>query len=98
MHLFSHLDPEKIVQHRPVESLDESVGVWMLYMVIGLSRPGELHPQPLAEPDVNVSAHPAPIIQPFGIYPAFQCTNASGIALAIRSRAFIALLVRRNSG
>ena len=59
----------------------------------GLSRPGELPPpQSLAEPDVNVSAHPAPIIQPFGIYPAFQCTKASGIALAIRSRAFIALL------
>ncbi len=64
---------------------------------IGLSRPGELHPQPLAEPDVNVFAHPAPIIQPFGIYPAFQCTNASGIALAIHSRAFIALLVRRTN-
>ena len=44
---------------------------------LGLSRPGEFHPQSLAEPDVNVSAHPAPIIQPFGIYPDFQCTNAS---------------------
>ncbi|MCL4490767.1 MAG: HD domain-containing protein [Nitrospirae bacterium] len=31
---------------------------------IGVSRPGESHPQPLAEPDVNLSAHPAPIIQP----------------------------------
>ncbi len=31
---------------------------------LGVSRPGEFHPQPLAEPDVNVSAHPAPIIQP----------------------------------
>jgi hypothetical protein len=29
-----------------------------------VSRPGELHPQALAEPDVNVSIHPAPIIQP----------------------------------
>jgi len=28
-----------------------------------VSRPGESHPQPLAEPDVNLSAHPAPIIQ-----------------------------------
>jgi hypothetical protein len=27
------------------------------------SRPGELHPEPLAEPDVNLSAHPAPIKQ-----------------------------------
>ena len=29
-----------------------------------LSSPGELHPEALADPDVNVSAHPAPIIQP----------------------------------
>ena len=29
------------------------------------SRPGESHPQALTEPDVNVSAHPAPIVQPF---------------------------------
>ena len=28
-----------------------------------LSNPGESHPRVLAEPDVNVSAHPAPIIQ-----------------------------------
>ena len=27
------------------------------------SSPGEFHPQALAEPDVNLSAHPAPIIQ-----------------------------------
>ena len=30
-----------------------------------MSRPGDSHPRPLAEPDVNLSAHPAPIIQPF---------------------------------
>lgn len=29
-----------------------------------VSRPGESHPQPLAEPDVSLSTHPAPIIQP----------------------------------
>jgi hypothetical protein len=28
------------------------------------SQPGEFHPQLLAEPDVNLSAHPAPIVQP----------------------------------
>jgi len=27
-------------------------------------RPGEFHPQALSEPDVHVSAHPAPVIQP----------------------------------
>jgi MoxR-like ATPase len=31
---------------------------------VRLSRPGELHPQPLREPDVNPSAHPAPTTQP----------------------------------
>ena len=29
-----------------------------------VSSPGEFHPEALVEPDVNVSAHPAPIIQP----------------------------------
>ena len=29
-----------------------------------VSRPGEFHPQPLAEPDVTLSRHPAPITQP----------------------------------
>jgi hypothetical protein len=27
------------------------------------SSPGESHPQALTEPDVNLSAHPAPIVQ-----------------------------------
>ncbi len=31
------------------------------------SRPGEFHPQPLAEPDVSLSTHPAPIKQTVGI-------------------------------
>ena len=31
---------------------------------VGVSRPEEFHLQPLAEPDVNLSAHPAPIIRP----------------------------------
>ena len=30
---------------------------------VGLSRPRDFHPQPLQEPDVNLSAHPAPITQ-----------------------------------
>jgi hypothetical protein len=28
-----------------------------------VSSPGESHPQALSEPDMNLSAHPAPIIQ-----------------------------------
>lgn len=64
---------------------------------IGVSRPREFHPQPLAELDVNVSAHTAPIIQPFGINPASQCTNADGVALAIRSSTLIVRLRRSAS-
>ncbi len=29
------------------------------------SSPGESHPQALTDPDVSLSAHPAPIVQPF---------------------------------
>ncbi len=35
-------------------------------LLIKVSRPEEFHLQPLAESDRNVSAHPAPIIQPYG--------------------------------
>ena len=31
---------------------------------VGVSSPEESHPRALAEPDVNLSAHPAPIIEP----------------------------------
>jgi len=37
---------------QPLEAHDES------------SSPGELHPQALAEPDLNLSTHPAPMTQP----------------------------------
>jgi hypothetical protein len=36
------------------------------------SRRGESHPPPLAEPDLNLSAHPAPIVQPSGLRPIRQ--------------------------
>jgi hypothetical protein len=31
------------------------------------SRPGELHPQPLAEPYVKLSPHTAPIVRPLSV-------------------------------
>ena len=34
-----------------------------------VSSPGESHPKALAEPDLNLSAHPAPIIQPTARFP-----------------------------
>jgi hypothetical protein len=36
---------------------------------IGVSRPGGLHPRPLAAPDVILPDHPAPIIRPQGHIP-----------------------------
>ena len=37
------------------------------------SSPGELHPQALTDPDVNVSAHPAPTVEPL---PDAACASA----------------------
>jgi hypothetical protein len=41
-----------------------SIASWDListpgYVFEGPSRPGELHPEPLTDPDVNLSIHPA---------------------------------------
>ena|ERR1035438_2159653 len=40
------------------------------------SRPGEFHPEALAEPDVTLSHHPAPIREPPRI--DIQCANRCG--------------------
>lgn len=50
---------------------EESLDYW-------LSRPGEFHPQPLAEPDLSRSTHPAPIVQPSIITPSRQCAKITG--------------------
>ncbi len=42
------------------------------------SRPGELPPQALTEPDVNLSVHPAPIVQPLTPTPNAQTGRAGG--------------------
>ena len=39
---------------------------WAFLLV---SSPGGFHPQALSEPDLNLSIHPAPIIQPYRISP-----------------------------
>ena len=46
-----------------------------------VSRRGELHPPALAEPDMNLSAHPAPIVQPSGRAPNRQWANRPGSRL-----------------
>ncbi|MGH8933748.1 MAG: transposase [Egibacteraceae bacterium] len=47
---------------------------------------GESHPPALTEPDVNLSAHPAPAIQPHGVSPRRQCANKPGCRLATALR------------
>ena len=43
-----------------------------------VSRRGESHPPALSEPDVNLSAHPAPIVQPSGSTPIRQWAKRRG--------------------
>ena len=45
-------------------SLSEAAHVFDAERLQESSSPGEFHPQALTEPDVNVSAHPALIVQP----------------------------------
>ncbi|MBP7331204.1 MAG: cadherin-like beta sandwich domain-containing protein [Firmicutes bacterium] len=42
-----------------------------------VSSPGEFHPKALSEPDLNLSAHPAPIIQPLDISPSASARTTS---------------------
>jgi hypothetical protein len=55
-----------------------------------VSGRGESHPPALAEPDVNLSTHPAPIAQPSGRAPSRQCANSRGDRLAISASHAIA--------
>jgi hypothetical protein len=41
-----------------------------------VSSAGDSHPRALAEPDVNLSAHPAPITEPTAMNPLFQCAKS----------------------
>ena len=59
-----------------------------------MSRPEGFHLQPLAEPDVNLSAHPAPIIQVYDTNPIFQCMKAPGWPPAIRLSVSAARVLR----
>lgn len=45
-----------------------------------MSSPGESHPQALSEPDVSLSTHPAPIVQPEVASQAFASEQTSGVA------------------
>src|SRR4051794_22149981 len=62
-----------------------------------VSRRGESHPPALVEPDVNVSAHPAPIVQPSGRTPKRQWANRPGWRRATSAINLRALPGRRRS-
>ncbi len=49
-----------------------------------VSGRGESHPSALAEPGMNLSAHPAPIVQPSGRTPNRQWANRVGARFATR--------------
>jgi len=55
-----------------------------------VSRPGESHLEPLAEPYVNVSAHTAPAMEPRRT-PICQCAHNFGSRLEIRATQCVAL-------
>jgi hypothetical protein len=56
-----------------------------------VSRPAELSRQPLAEPDVNLSAHPAPIIQLLTLSQAANAQRDRACAYNTRPKEYRAL-------
>lgn len=67
--LLVDLQPELLLDE-PANAAHHSLGrLLAAYKDVAVSSPGESHPQALSEPDVNLSAHPAPIIQPLGESP-----------------------------
>jgi len=50
---------------------------WAVCVIRRESRPGEFHPEALAEPDVTLSRHPAPIKEP--LRNNVQGANSSGL-------------------
>jgi hypothetical protein len=57
---------KQVQMHERRGILDEEPRTWTRSVV---SSPGGFHPQALSEPDLNLSIHPAPIIQPYRISP-----------------------------
>jgi hypothetical protein len=76
--------PGKLCQTHP-HVLPEPFGIGlMLETNDEVSRPAESHRQALSEPDVRLSPHPAPIVQP---YPCSsrQWANNDGCRRAMRA-------------
>jgi hypothetical protein len=71
----------KGVSTRKIEAVLEQMGV---------SRPGESHPEPLSEPYLNLSAHTAPAMEPRRT-PICQCAHNFGSRLEIRATQCVAL-------
>lgn len=56
-----------------------------------VSSAGEFHPHALAEPDVSLSAHPAPTVEAMPLTPIRQCANSSGSRREMRLIQCVAL-------
>lgn len=87
--------PPSLAQHRSSSSIfyiDPS-----LRSCHTVSGRGESHPPALAEPDVNLSAHPAPIIQPHGTSPRRQWAKRPRSRLATVCSHLLARLACRCS-
>ena len=54
----------------PFQPLLSNLQPHLVLVLQPVSSPGESRPQALVEPDVNLSIHPAPIIQPLGQSPS----------------------------
>src|ERR1700752_1290966 len=62
---------------------------------VAVSRREGSHLPALAEPDVNLSAHPSPIVQPSGRSPQRQCANRPGWRRATSAMNLCALVLWR---
>ena len=72
----------KYVSEKPIDTVAYPLGgCFAAYVDAESSSPGELHPQALTEPDVNLSAHPAPMDQPLVVYqtPTSQTSGDSAV-------------------
>jgi hypothetical protein len=67
------------------------------YVLVEVSSRAGSHRPALAEPDLSLSAHPAPIAQPSGRAPRRQCANSWGERRAISPSQLIARRSRRVS-
>jgi hypothetical protein len=73
------------IDHRAIDFQIESSG------------PGELHPQALTDPDVSVSTHPAPTVQPVNGFALPEGSSRMAVDLSIKPNSVAPSLQRHYS-